>query len=365
MPPLDQIDQVRKNWVRALGLTAVLFLVFGGVFLADQHLVSRSLLAEGPPVYSVYFALRMMGAVVLAMAAAMLAVIWNGGTFLTLLEPPSRRFSFAFALLCLAGTVGGAVLMVMDPVTFSRLALEDSYVEWCSAFMLLAASAVMAMSGGQFLKKRDRLLAAAVLLASAVLFIIAMEEISWMQRVIGFRTPDILQGRNSQGEANVHNLATNLAENLFYGGAFVLLVFLPTMAFLFRPAGPLAAFSPLLPSRYALLVGALSTAFSYEMWNIFWIQFAFFLGVLLLGGLAGEAVRLRLRLDGLLFGCAALALVGCQLAGLHFGAAMVRRWDDTEFKEMIIAAGLFLQAVEVLVRVRSASRRPAVTDRGS
>jgi hypothetical protein len=33
---------------------------------------------------------------------------------------------------------------------------------------------------------------------------------------------------------------------------------------------------------------------------------------------------------------------------------MVRPWDDSEFKELLIAAGLFLHATEVLMRVRKA-----------
>ena len=165
----------------------------------------------------------------------------------------------------------------------------------------------------------------------------------------------MLRQRNLQGEANVHNLATGLSENIYYGGAFLLLVFGPSLAFLFAPKGPLASFARLLPSRYALLAGALSTGFCYEMWNVFWLQFAYFYAVLLLGGIAGESFRIGRWRDGLLFACAGAALVACHLAVLGSGHTMVRPWDDSEFKELLIATGLFLYAAEV---VRRAAREP-------
>lgn len=342
--------------VRALVLASMLLLILWGVSHLDRELVRMRFLSEGPPVYAVYFALRMAGAVVLAMTVAMLAVVWNGGTLFTRLAPPWRSFSFVFALLCVAGASVAAVLLAANPVLFNHLALEDSYSEWSSALALLGASVLMLISGARLLRRGVLLAGMLAVAAGVVLFVTAMEEISWMQRVLGFQTPAFLVRLNIQGEANFHNLDTGLFENLYYGGVFVLLVLLPSLAFLFNPSGPLATFSIFLPSRYALLAGALGTSFCYEMWNIFWMQLAFFYGVLLLGALAGEAVRLGLRKDALLFGWAALTLVAGQLAILDTGSAMVRRWDDTEFKELIIAAGLFLHAAEVFLRARRAAR---------
>ena len=343
-----------SNWIRALGLAAALLIVQSAMILIDQQFVLRSPFADGPPVYSTYYAIRLVAAVILATMGAILVFRWNPD----ILDPrgvlPAPLFSFAFAVFCVAGTVGVTLVLFLDPGTFFGLAREDSFFEWSSALLLLAASAMMLVSGFRLLSRSRRGAGVIALVLGVLLFLTGMEEISWMQRLIGFGTPEALKARNFQVEANCHNMATTLFENLYYGGAFVLLVFVPSLAFLFRASGPLSALRELFPSRYAMLVGALSAGFSYEMWNVFWIQFAYFYCVLLLGGLAGEALRIRRWRDGLLFGCAVVALVACHLVVLGVGPTMVRPWDDTEFKELIIALGLFLHAAEVGLRVRNA-----------
>lgn len=342
---------------RALGLAAVLILIISGVHAIDQYQSPRLLLDEGRPDYSAYFAFRMAGSVILAMSIAMLSVVWNDGMLFPRLGAPWRGFSFIFALVCLAGFAGTVALLAVRPVAFFQLAREDSYIEWSSAIVLFLASALMLLSGILLLRTGSRLTGVLALFLCLVLFVTAMEEISWMQRVFGFSTPESLREDNMQGEANFHNIDTSLFENLYYGGVFALLVISPSLAFLFRRPVPLAAVSVFLPSRYALLVGALGTSLCYEMWNIFWIQSAYFFAVLILAVLAGQAARLGSRGDALLFGSATLALVICHLLDLGKGPAMVRRWDDTEFKELFVAAGLLLHASEVFLRARSACQR--------
>ncbi len=45
---------------------------------------------------------------------------------------------------------------------------------------------------------------------AVALLLFGLEEISWGQRLFGWRTPDVLQQINDQGELNIHNLSTPL-----------------------------------------------------------------------------------------------------------------------------------------------------------
>jgi NADH:ubiquinone oxidoreductase subunit 3 (subunit A) len=339
------------DWRRALGLAAALILVQLAMVLIDLRVAPGSLFADAAPIYTAYFAIRMVAAVLLATGAAIAVFFWNPALLASRHDPPAPRFSFAIAAACVAGTVAATLVLVGDPALFYRLAREDSVFEWTSALLLFAGSIMMLVASSRLIGQGGHSVGVVALLLSLLLFLTAMEEISWLQRQIGFATPEVLQQRNEQGEANVHNLATGLSENIYYAGAYLLVVFGPSLAFLFAPRGPLASFARLLPSRYALLAGALSTGFCYEMWNVFWLQFAFFYAVLLLGGIAGESFRIGRWRDGLLFSCAGVALVACHLIVLGAGNTMVRPWDDSEFKELLIAAGLFLHASEVFGRV--------------
>ncbi|MHC4837779.1 MAG: hypothetical protein ACYTF3_06290 [Planctomycetota bacterium] len=90
-------------------------------------------------------------------------------------------------------------------------------------------------------------------------FLILLEEISWGQRIIGFRTPESLRPFNRQGEFNFHNSA---ALQQFRHGFLLLYALLGIIALGLR--GPLArklpALRPVLPSAatlpWFLLIGA-------------------------------------------------------------------------------------------------------------
>lgn len=60
-----------------------------------------------------------------------------------------------------------------------------------------------------------------------VLFVMGMEEISWGQRVFQWQTTAYFTKHNVQGETNLHNLNTQLFQNVLFFGGFVLLAVLP------------------------------------------------------------------------------------------------------------------------------------------
>ncbi len=69
-------------------------------------------------------------------------------------------------------------------------------------------------------------------------FVLAGEEISWGQHLIGFKPPDFIAEANYQGEFNVHNLSTfqsenNLVSSLLFRGLMLYLIVFPIAASVF------------------------------------------------------------------------------------------------------------------------------------
>lgn len=117
----------------------------------------------------------------------------------------------------LAGTVAVAVAAsyvgaaVLDSRTVDWLCAEDHVVEslgavcFLSAAVLFAASARAVHRAERRAGTSGRRVFPAVLLACGLLWL-ALEEISYGQRMLGFATPEILAGLNTKREFNIHNL---------------------------------------------------------------------------------------------------------------------------------------------------------------
>lgn len=93
-------------------------------------------------------------------------------------------------------------LYYLQPVSYVYLIAEDywaeygSFVAWGMAFCFLAC----------VLFKNHAARKPALMLLAIGVFFVALEEISWGQRIVGFGTPTLMTDYNLQGETNVHNL---------------------------------------------------------------------------------------------------------------------------------------------------------------
>lgn len=337
---------------RTLRIPAAVLLVIVCVGVADFAIHGRIMIAEGPPVYAPYFAARSFVAFLTA-AGTILSVIHSGkftGYFELATPIPAAGVSFVF--LCILIFLVSIALLIIAPPLFSRLAREDSAFEWFSAIFLLLGSLAAFAAATRIIRasKRSRGSGFLPLIMATVLFLIAMEEMSWMQRVFAFETPHWLEPYNIQNEFNLHNLATDQIENLYYAGTFLLLVFFPIFCS-FSPVLRNSDFlRPFVPGRHVFIIGALTTTFSYEMWNIFWVQFAFYFSLMALGVYSVIAKISNNLCDAAVFAVAAIVLLISQLADLSYGSTMVRYWEDTELKELIIALGLMAYAMEIYFR---------------
>lgn len=117
----------------------------------------------------------------------------------------SRLLTFGVPGLLVAALPLG---LRLGPVRMRAAVTEDHLVEWLQVG-LLAGSAVLLLRCWKTVRAiEDRRVDARTyaLLALGTLFV-ALEEISWGQRILGFETPHGLSHANEQGEFNLHNYA--------------------------------------------------------------------------------------------------------------------------------------------------------------
>ena len=209
-------------------------------------------------------------------------------------------------LVVVAPFVWAAATAFLSPERYASSLQEDGTVEWTTVWSFLGAMACFLL-----LAHRQRRAARTVpwfsLCLAAFCLFVAMEEISWGQRLLGYRPPDYFLEQNYQQELNLHNLlATSWrklalkAVILGYGVVLPLLCRIePVRSLLQR----IAVKSPPL----GLAPGFLAAYLVYEIypWKF-----------------TGELVELAL---GLAFLFSAIGLLGRQVLGRQGGSSGLRR----------------------------------------
>lgn len=138
-----------------------------------------------------------------------------------LINHSHRLFVWAFLLI----VVGGYALLAWHwPVLLMWATFEDLAGEWTQVFFFVATCIVagwVAWDAGRY--------RVFFILLGLACFYVAMEEISWGQRIFGLESPALFREKNLQGELNLHNFltgpfATSLKHTLAYliaGGLIV------------------------------------------------------------------------------------------------------------------------------------------------
>lgn len=332
----------RSQALMAAGLLALV----GLVAIHKVVLTDAGLLAEGPPVFNGTY-LLCSALILLSALCFVLAVLgWHpdrpekGNDAVTM-----GAFERGMVAVALCISTMFVVIFLTKPATFSALSLEDGAVEWASALLLFGASGAFAVV---FLRLKHastyRVLLRLTAAGLAVLFfLIGMEEISWMQRVIGFETPQGFE-TNIQGEANLHNFITEPLEIVYYFSVFVFAVALPFMRWqgVFRLDNPFVAL--MVPRPFVVYLGAILCAYTFDMWNIFPIQWAFLFSVL--------ALLLMLRstpAKGLTVTVLGVTVV-TQVIFLAFPSHYAREWEITEYREFFMPLAFLAYALDVMRR---------------
>lgn len=172
--------------------------------------------------------------------------------------------TLSYAVIALAGTV--LIAGYISPRFVADLAAEDYLVENLSAAFLLLGSLVLLGTGLLQLAGRNWFISTLVLLMAAVFFVMGMEEISWMQRIVERETTGFFAEHNQQGETNLHNLNAVVSNLLFAIGGFVLLTALPyyrTQVAAWLDRRGWAKLQPFLPDGWLLLPFAVAVGFGF------------------------------------------------------------------------------------------------------
>jgi hypothetical protein len=329
---------------RAVG--ALLLVLMAGQlgFAWYEHALGLPLVREEAPGFATYQLFQTAFAVCVS-ALLVVALVAARARPSPIDVEPMRPVERLAGIASLALAAAATVLFLADPAAFHAFAQEDRPLEWASALLLLVAGGVLLVHA---LRHRRDVLGLGVAAGIAlVLVVIAMEEISWGQRLLGFATPESLAEVNWQSEFNFHNVQTDLSETAYYFGAGVFLILVP----LLRDLVPLPLAShpllPLAPSRSVALVSAPVAIFNYGHWNLLPVQLSILLAFCALFAWARAAARRGDRKEQALFLAAAAAVLAGQTLFLAFGSAMSDLPDATEYKEFFIALGFAWYAATV------------------
>ncbi len=124
------------------------------------------------------------------------------------------RTAAVFANLSVLLLFAAAYLLnVYDQPLYYLSVQEDEHLEWATFWGFIIASAVYFKHAWLQLRS-TRTLAWFAFGLSFFCFLVAMEEISWGQRVLGYRAPDFFLAENFQQELNLHNVVDSSARKL-------------------------------------------------------------------------------------------------------------------------------------------------------
>lgn len=208
-----------------------------------------------------------------------------------------------------------------DPDHFYQMVQEDEALEWASFWAFLLAAAA---NGIAVIRQRRARGGVPWFLGGLGLFcfLVAMEEISWGQRVLGYRPPSYFLEHNYQQEFNFHNvIETDLRQDAFigliaaYGLVLPIAMLVPPVGRWLRRAGLVAP--PLL----------LAPGFAVALWVYIDYPWRF----------AGEVVELSVGL-GFLF---AAGLCARHLR-LTSASAPTASWQDTAWIAALAAGTIAL-----------------------
>lgn len=242
---------------------------------------------------------------------------------------------------------GTVILWLTNPQKADILSIEDGPVENASAIFLFIATLFMAGVSYLRLKRGQWLVAGFALFGAALFFVIGMEEISWMQRVVNRESSELFLRFNSQNETNLHNMATGITEKSYYAGGFVLLTLLPLLrvwSLDFNKGSFLRKLEPLLPSVWLLVpflsIAGLTGLYSFPMTSLFAI--AIVVGVSVVAKNSDNVfVSLGVTVS-LLAGLSAFVVV----TFLNYETTNTRSWFNSEYREMFIALGVMIYAID-------------------
>jgi hypothetical protein len=125
---------------------------------------------------------------------------------------------FVFPLIFIPWVI---CLSILAYPIYEWLIPEDHPIENLEFLFFFLSFAVALFMGVRFFKTRNNLLGLLYLIFAFGLFLIAMEEISWGQRIFGLVNPTYFEQNNLQKETNIHNLNWDLSTLSYIPAGFI------------------------------------------------------------------------------------------------------------------------------------------------
>lgn len=265
-----------------------------------------------------------------------------------------------YAIWFLYGSVSASLFLLLSaPHAGAFLGAEDGFIENISALLFFVAAIIAAVKGvrNSRVKKSSYLATSTFFGLSVLFFVFAGEEISWGQRIFGFETSEFLQANNWQGEINFHNLQTDVFNVLYHYGAFLFLVALPLLRkqihTLFDAYNLAAVKRFIAPTWLGLtmlaFIGMLDPRFIYAIekpWAAILYLFILLLGLLFIGIRLVRSVKLHNHFETRLL-VVSTSLIVCGLLVSYYQAIDFSPNAISEYKEMVIALGLFIYTFQL------------------
>jgi len=268
--------------------------------------------------------------------------------------------SLAANALIVGTLVYAAVLNAFYPDLYHSSVQEDEYLEWATFWAFAFATGVWLWAAARQRRSTGRL---PWFLAGVGLFcfFVAMEEISWAQRLFAYRPPAYFLEHNFQQEFNFHNVVATdlrkLALQVVLGGYGVLLAILawtPGVRRLLMRTGVIAPPLELAPAFAVTLAVALIYPWKYtgEIVELMMGWGFLFAAMAVLAQFSDEAAPRRVRRTGqAVIAGAVLVLV------LGLAAAATARYGRTHDPQAVELAAVEIDALRRDFLTMAESRR--------
>ena len=144
-------------------------------------------------------------------------------------SPKARQWLLRLSIALPVIAIVFLVIQLVTPQFAALLVRKESWPFFRNAIFIKSACQLVAAIAfikvaRHYSKRRQHL---AMILAIAMVLLLGLmigEELSWGQRIFGWSTPSFLAEVNSQSEINLHNINTQLAQNILYFGGWLLLI---------------------------------------------------------------------------------------------------------------------------------------------
>lgn len=198
-----------------------------------------------------------------------------------------------------------------------------------------------------------------------ILFVMAGEEISWGQRIFQWETTGYFADNNMQSETNLHNISTQLFQNVLYFGGFLLLIVLPffreQLVKLLKKVKSLKFLVDFLPESWMMLAFGAGLMFV----DPYTAEFGFYWGSIcfqLIATIAFIVVLAHRLRDNKKHYDLALRVLACALIVVILSLSFDDLWQKnqgapTEYLEMFISFGILCWAIGIRNTIKKPIRK--------